>query len=390
MANVITKQQLVEAGWDAEVLGHFMNDPADTPNAPYPDGTLFTRTGLLLYNLARLRQDLGAGYLPDPTLASGLFLTNNGVSANWEAIIYELRGMDTTAPVSGTPFVNGEFYYNTSDTNLYQYNAGVWALWGKPKKGRDYWFDGVTYRWDGTTLVVKDSKAFEGVWPRPKIISNNDGISTDETLYSKIIGCVLNPVDSFVLAEGQLGFDSENLVLKIGNGVLPWDELTLSITTADTYGCILFSTVGTFTWTVPERVTSVRVTICGGGGGAGYRPTGSSQYAVGNVGYYHYLTKVDVVPKSDIVITVGGGGYNILSYNYGGNGGNSYFGAFGAGGGAGTRNVDSATINQLNSVILAKLGLSAGQGGYHVGSNTANNVPGQPGAVFVEWGFEIF
>lgn len=56
MANIISKQDLLNAFLDAENIGHFVNDHVDTPNPGYPDGTFLTRTGLLLYNLAKLQE----------------------------------------------------------------------------------------------------------------------------------------------------------------------------------------------------------------------------------------------------------------------------------------------------------------------------------------------
>lgn len=392
MANVISKQQLIDASWDAETLGHFMNDPADTPNPGFPNGTLFTRTGLLLYNLARLRLDVGAGYLPPLALAENQFLTNNGVSSNWEAVIYELVGFDSTAPVSGTPFINGMFYYNTTDKSLYQYNAGVWALFGLPKQGRDYWFDDLTYRWNGTDLVPKDNKLFTGVWPRPKRISNDKfGTSTETELVTEVIACYLNPLPNEILEKGQIGFDVENFVLKVGNGVLTWDELTLS-TTSSGYGNAYWGTVGTYTWQVPVGVYEVFVTMCGGGGGYGSSNSNNYNFVRGWQGGLYYMTKVSVTPKTLISITVGGPGWNTAT-STGGSGGASAFGSLLAGGGGGGYRTfaDSIPLYAWNPYYLAKLGPNPGMYGYAPQSSPGGIVVAQSviptaGAVFVEWG----
>ena len=59
MANYpITKDQLVNASWDADVLAEVINGAVNRPNAPHPDGTVTTRLGLALKTIAKAVQDI--------------------------------------------------------------------------------------------------------------------------------------------------------------------------------------------------------------------------------------------------------------------------------------------------------------------------------------------
>lgn len=53
----ITQQQLVDAGIDAETLALVTNGAADRANPPHPNGTVTTRTGLVVRTLARIVAD---------------------------------------------------------------------------------------------------------------------------------------------------------------------------------------------------------------------------------------------------------------------------------------------------------------------------------------------
>jgi len=71
---------------------------------------------------------------------------------------------------------------------------------------------------------------------------------------------------------------------------------------------VVFDSVGTFTWTVPEGVYKIKVELWGGGGG-GVNVSGTyrDQSCYGGAGGYG-LVYIDVTPGSVCAITVGNGG----------------------------------------------------------------------------------
>ncbi|WP_342557583.1 glycine-rich domain-containing protein [Lysinibacillus sp. FSL P4-0201] len=72
----------------------------------------------------------------------------------------------------------------------------------------------------------------------------------------------------------------------------------------------VFETPGTFTWTIPEGVTEVFLTGCGGGGSGAHGPDGASGYygpCGGGARYVEYYP-VQVTPGQTVTVTVGAGG----------------------------------------------------------------------------------
>lgn len=99
----------------------------------------------------------------------------------------------------------------------------------------------------------------------------------------------------------------------------------------------VFTSSGTFT--VPDGVTRVRVTVIGGGGAGGYNSTYAS--GGGGSGGRAIKTITGLVPGATVAVTVGAGGVSPGTAGSGGNGGVSSFGAYcsasgGTGGGGGT------------------------------------------------------
>lgn len=102
---------------------------------------------------------------------------------------------------------------------------------------------------------------------------------------------------------------------------------------------IKWTTVGSYTWTVPSGVSSAKVLVVagGGGGGYGYGQNGGGGGAGGLV--YHASYSL----SGNIPITVGGGGAPAPSNSAPGfNGSNSVFGAITALGGGGGGNTNAA------------------------------------------------
>jgi hypothetical protein len=115
----------------------------------------------------------------------------------------------------------------------------------------------------------------------------------------------------------------------------------------------IYSTPGSYTWTVPDGVTSIQVVVTGGGGGGG-GPGGG--YTGGSGGDGAVVTgTLTVVPGDNLNLVVGGGGGT-------GTDGTPSYGSGGGGGGASF--VNAGTANQL---------ISGGGGG---GGSTNNATSG--------------
>jgi hypothetical protein len=100
-----------------------------------------------------------------------------------------------------------------------------------------------------------------------------------------------------------------------------------------------FARVGQSSYTPPDGVTKVRVSVLGGGGGGGNGAASSDFAEPGHPGALVQKT-VAVTPGVPIMVTVGAGGAGVKSSGYsssgvGGSGGNSSFGSVVAAGGAG-------------------------------------------------------
>lgn len=120
-------------------------------------------------------------------------------------------------------------------------------------------------------------------------------------------------------------------------------------TTVDrTYGPIVYTDVGSTTWTCPPGVTAVQVLVVGGGGGGGRGFYGDGGGGGGGGGGVVYHSNYSVTPGNFYPVTVGaggvpgiaGGGQSYAPIIAGANGGNSVFGNITAlgGGGGGSQN----------------------------------------------------
>lgn len=142
----------------------------------------------------------------------------------------------------------------------------------------------------------------------------------------------------------------------------------------------IFTSSGTFT--VPSGVTSVRVSIVGGGGG------GNSWYStIGGYGGAGYAAISGLTPGGGVAVTVGAGGASSPNTATAGSGGTSSFGGYcsatggqGAGIGSGANGATSNTYanNAITPLFVYPASNGWGGGGVY-GSNGGN------GIVLVEW-----
>lgn len=107
-------------------------------------------------------------------------------------------------------------------------------------------------------------------------------------------------------------------------------------------GKATYTSVGTTSWTCPDGVTEVEVTVVagGGGGGAGHNSVGGG----GGGGGAAVRRKVAVTPGVSYTVTVGGGGIaGATDGANGGDGGNSVFGSLTVNGGKGGKGGSNST-----------------------------------------------
>ena len=186
---------------------------------------------------------------------------------------------------------------------------------------------------------------------------------------------------ALVFAEGTTSVTSYAILSMMGPTVFA------RATSAAATNIVVYSTPGTYSWTVPAGVTLVkRIRLWGAGGGGGYGngSTGAGGGAGG--GSYSEKLNLSVTPGATVTVVVGAAGLGAtVAGNAGANGGASSFGAAataggGAGGAAGNSSVGSggaggtATGGMLNlSGYGGENGLSFGAAG--MGSGVGGGAP---------------
>lgn len=147
-------------------------------------------------------------------------------------------------------------------------------------------------------------------------------------------------------------------------------------------GSDTLTVAGQGVWTVPPNVTAVRVTVYGGGGGAGGSHSGCDHPAShhGGAGGAGYVTTkiISVTPGSSIAYTVGAGGAGGKAQTNGVAGQATSFGSISANGGSGG---DGNTKETPKDGV----GGTAGNGGQYVIKSGATGGNGGNGRIFIEW-----
>ena len=148
-------------------------------------------------------------------------------------------------------------------------------------------------------------------------------------------------------------------------------------------GGTLYQTVGTYTFTVPAKVTSIDVVAVGGGGGGGAGNSGHSG-AGGGLGWKNDIA---VTPGQTYTVVVGAGGNQSgNSSTVGGTGGASYFNTTSVvrgGGGVGSDiNPNETTLGYspaAGGTYTGDGGGNGGAGGYDTGNNGGSGGGGAAG-----------
>ena len=149
-------------------------------------------------------------------------------------------------------------------------------------------------------------------------------------------------------------------------------------------GEITFPIPGTYSWTIPDGVTSVSVVCIGAGAGGNGSDVASSFAAGGGGGALSYKNNLSVTPGASITVTVGEGGRSYSKYNakgtYG-DGGDSSFGTDCVAGG-GEQGWYSNNPGVGGTVGAGDGGGAGGDGGYenNLGQGGGGGAGGYSGA----------
>ena len=206
----------------------------------------------------------------------------------------------TTAP--STPMI-GQSWFNTSTNEFQLWDGSAWVNTGI------------------TTVATPTADGLMSSTDKSKL----DGIADNANNYSLPIATAATPGG-----------------VMIGSGISIDSSGTISAKTAGT--ATYFYTSGTYV--VPDGVTAVYVSGCGGGAGGGLVYGGGGGESV-------IRRKINVTPGESIVVSIGGGGSgkpssdtSISSWVYGNHGGNTTFGGYLTlhGGYAGVTNTSTAYL----------------------------------------------
>ena len=147
-------------------------------------------------------------------------------------------------------------------------------------------------------------------------------------------------------------------------------------------GGTLYQSVGTYTFTVPAKVTELEVVTVGAGGGGG---AGNSGHA-GAGGGLGWKNNIAVTPGQTYTVVVGSGGNQSgNSHAVGGDGGTSYFNTTsvvrGGGGQGAAENPNETSLRYIaaGGTFTGDGGGNGGQGGYDTGNNVGSGGGGAGG-----------
>jgi len=224
--------------------------------------------------------------------------------------------------------------------------------------------------------------------------SGNASITVDVTSADSAVVCTGNAATATKLQTARtingVSFNgSANIEITTANGgtIATTDQ----VTEAAVRGKQLFTESGTFT--VPNGVDQVWVSLCGGGGAGGLGDTGGNDvywYGGGGGSGASILARELIVTSGEaITVTVGAGG-KFTRGSYGDNGGTTSFGTYlsCAGGGCGKFSEGGASGGAGGSGGQYGSASGGGRGGvglFGYGSGGDNSSVGKSGMVLVEW-----
>ncbi len=298
-------------------------------------------------------------YSVSPALPTGLSIDSaNGAILGQPTVAVTSQPYTVTVTDSLAQAANANFTLTTSTTYLYALELNTTSI-------------------DVTTYYGLDANNFT-----PTQIGGNTEIQIESYQTPTELPYQTNPVTTIPVMAGQTyGYTGQNLnITELDasfNNYLDLDDKLRTI-----YGCVNanvsgfflssqeFTTPGTYSWTVPNGVTSISVAGIGGGGAGSQKASGGTG---GGGGQLKYANNISVTPGQVYTIVVGEGG--ITGGDYGNSGGyttmtlasNGNIVLSAAGGAGGDRlywiaNTSQITANDANANLFTfQAGISGGQ-----------------------------
>lgn len=322
--------------------------------------------------------------IPDKVANSGVSLAGKHTHGEFNNRQHELETAVTAAGITLTTYpVDPNSTADTDETMLAQSMARMASL------GVYATDSGVAnaYVLSATGDVVAPKALFDGlraIW-RPGHTNTTTATVNAFGLGAKAV----RTWDDAALAGDELieDRDTETIYLTAANGgagawlIMPWaDPVTVpNVNTTSLAGRLqVYSTPGTYTFTVPDGITQVMVEVIAGGGAGGASADGTSGSIAGNCGAGGggggFSKKLcTVTPAGTVTVTVGAGGSGATN-TAGTAGGSSSFGAFcsATGGSGGARGISTNSAGGSGGSATGGDFNITGAGGGLSGNNSAS------------------
>jgi hypothetical protein len=251
-------------------------------------------------------------YTVTPVLPEGvLFSSANGAVYGSPTVSVYNATYTVTITDSSTPAISASNTFILTTNLSYQYAVDLVAnrllkvttQYGVSESDRR----AASINSPGTQVVVNSLLANNKSLYHGNVLSitSNLGVTTNiATVTTENIITVPSTFNNYVNAGGNLKTYYGNIVANVSGFFL---------------SNAFYGNAGTFTWTVPEGVTSISVAAVGGGGGGSQKTTGGSGGAGGQL---KFVNNVPVTPGDTYTIVVGTGGQT--GGSFGNTGGDTY------------------------------------------------------------------
>ena len=289
-----------------------------------------------------------------------------GVSASSAAGGGVVTGTTLPDPVSDV----GSLFYLTTINELYLSNGTLWAL-----------ITNVGPTATGGTVVIPEVLSESGSYSYNLSTNFTDDVNTGGeltyTLESGTLptGCVLPTSGNSTLTGTIFATTAAdvlfNFVIKAsdegGKSATQTYQWTVFV---GVVGETVYTTAGTYTWVVPEDVTSVSAVAVGGG-------ASTSHYQGGAGGGLSIINNVSVIPGESYTVVVGEGGTSANMGTWFAGGDSSVFTITATAGGAtGGSNRQGSFTSQAPLGGVGNSGTGGGSYGYVASGNTVRNTGG--------------
>ena len=288
-------------------------------------------------------------YSVSPALPNGLSIGSaNGAILGQPTVAVTNQPYTVTVTDSLSQAANANFTLTTSTTYLYAIELNTASI-------------------DVTTYYGLPANNFT-----PAQIGGNTEIQIESYSTPSELPYQVNPITSIPVLAGQTyGYTGQNLVVNeldaSFNNYLDLDDKLRTI-----YGCVNanvsgyflssqeYTSPGTYSWTVPNGVTSISVAAIGGGGAGSQKTSGGTG---GGGGQLKYTNNIAVTPGQVYSIVVGNGGVT--------------GGDFGTSG-----EFTTMTLVSNGNVVISAAGGAGGDALYWVSNSTSANISDSTQTIF--------